>query len=114
MIDSTERDAAADLARALNAADVDYSAREHRADAGDGEMEPGDWFTFIARAALAWMRENGYEKREAVIRCDYCGDALPSVASPADIPTTPDLQRRGFAADKVVCPACATRQDATR
>ncbi len=66
MTDHTEREAAADLARTLNAADVDYSAREHRADAGDGDMEPGDWFTFIARAALAWMRENGYEKREPV------------------------------------------------
>lgn len=64
MTDNTEPDVAADLARALNAADVDYSGREHRADAGDGDMEPGDWFTFIARAALTWMRENGYEKRE--------------------------------------------------
>lgn len=41
------------------------------------------------------------------IRCDYCGEALPSVKNRADIPTTPDLQRRGFAADKVVCPGCA-------
>lgn len=37
---------------ALNAADIDYSAREQRADAGGGDMEPGDWFTFLARAAL--------------------------------------------------------------
>jgi hypothetical protein len=40
------------------------------------------------------------------IRCDYCGDALPSVKSRADVPTTPDLQRLGFAVDKVVCPEC--------
>lgn len=37
---------------ALNEADIDYSAREQRADAGGGDMEPGDWFTFMARAAL--------------------------------------------------------------
>lgn len=41
------------------------------------------------------------------IRCDYCGDELPNVKSRAHIPTTPDLQRRGFAADKIVCPECA-------
>lgn len=40
------------MRRALNAADIDYSAREQRADAGGGDMEPGDWFTLLARAAL--------------------------------------------------------------
>ncbi|WP_312672853.1 hypothetical protein [Microbacterium sp.] len=40
------------MRRALNAADIDYSAREQRADAGGGDLEPGDWFTFLARAAL--------------------------------------------------------------
>lgn len=40
------------LRAALNEADVDFSAREQRADAGGGDMEPGDWFTFIAAAAL--------------------------------------------------------------
>ena len=40
------------MRRVLNDADIDYSAREQRADAGGGEMEPGDWFTFLARAAL--------------------------------------------------------------
>ncbi len=43
------------------------------------------------------------------VRCDYCGDPLPAVRSRAHIPTTPDLQRRGFAADKVVCPECAAK-----
>ena len=46
---------------ALDAADIDYSAREQRADAGGGEIEPGDWFTFLARAALAagpWEQVN--------------------------------------------------------
>ncbi|WP_336630761.1 MULTISPECIES: hypothetical protein [unclassified Microbacterium] len=47
--------------------------------------------------------------RGTLIRCDYCGDALPSVKSRAHIPTTPDLQRLGFAADKIVCPDCAAR-----
>lgn len=44
-----------------------------------------------------------------VIVCDYCGDALPSVASRAHIPTTPSIQRLGFSADKVVCPECVQR-----
>lgn len=44
------------LRAVLNHADVDYSAREQRADAGGGELEPGDWFTFIARAALEALR----------------------------------------------------------
>lgn len=44
-----------------------------------------------------------------VIRCDYCGDDLPSVKSRAHIPTTPNLQRIGFDADKVVCPECVTK-----
>lgn len=48
-----------------------------------------------------------------VIRCDYCGDDLPSVKSRAHIPTTPDLQRLGFAADKVVCPECVARVRST-
>lgn len=47
------------------------------------------------------------------IRCDYCGDALPSVESRADAPTTPDLQQLGFAADKIVCPECVTRARST-
>lgn len=44
-----------------------------------------------------------------VIRCEYCGDALPSVKDRRDVPTTPDLQRLGFDADKVVCPECVER-----
>lgn len=42
----------------LNRADIDYSAREFSADAGRADQEPGDWFTFIARAAIA----AGYRK----------------------------------------------------
>ncbi|MBW9094623.1 hypothetical protein JNB62_13080 [Microbacterium jejuense] len=42
---------------ALNAADIDYSAREQRADAGGADREPGDWFTFMARAALEAAQE---------------------------------------------------------
>ncbi|MRH28536.1 hypothetical protein GH740_04310 [Microbacterium sp. SYP-A9085] len=45
------------MRQALNDADVDYSAREQRADAGGGDMEPGDWFTFLARAALTAARQ---------------------------------------------------------
>lgn len=37
----------------LNEADVDFSAREQAANAGHGD-EPGDWFTWMARAALSW------------------------------------------------------------
>lgn len=47
------------------------------------------------------------------IRCDYCGDDLPSVKSREHIPTTPNLQRLGFAADKVVCPECVARARST-
>lgn len=43
------------------------------------------------------------------IRCDYCGDALPSVKDRLHLPTTPDLQRLGFDADKIVCPECVAR-----
>lgn len=50
---------------------------------------------------------------KAMIRCDYCGDDLPSVRSRADIPTTPNLQRLGFAADKIVCPECVARVRST-
>ncbi|MGK0740452.1 hypothetical protein ACSHWG_00985 [Leucobacter sp. Z1108] len=45
----------------------------------------------------------------AVIRCDYCGDDLPSVRHKAHVPTTPSIQRLGFDADKVVCPECVIR-----
>lgn len=41
-----------------------------------------------------------------LVKCDYCGDELPSVKHRSHIPTTPDLQRRGFAADKIVCGEC--------
>lgn len=50
----------------------------------------------------------GEPKREQ-IHCDYCGDSLPSVQHRSHIPTTPDLQRLGFDADKVVCPDCARK-----
>ncbi len=46
---------------------------------------------------------------KAMIRCDYCGDDLPSVRRRADIPTTPNLQCLGFDADKVVCAECAEK-----
>lgn len=46
---------------------------------------------------------------ETLVRCDYCGGALPSVQNRADVPTTPDLRRLGFDAAKVVCPACVER-----
>jgi len=62
-----------------------------------------------ARAALvAALTPDGQEKDQP-IRCDYCGGALPSIKSRAHIPTTRDLQRLGFAADKVVCPECAAK-----
>ncbi|MGO3147105.1 MAG: hypothetical protein ACTIJ6_05435 [Leucobacter sp.] len=48
------------------------------------------------------------------ISCDYCGDALPMVESRAHIPTTPDIQRLGFDAEKVVCPECVTRARAVQ
>ena len=69
---------------------------------------------------VSWFqkREDKYtEARGAVhldcltshmIRCDYCGDALPSVKDRAHIPTTPDIQLLGFSADKVVCPECTS------
>lgn len=42
------------------------------------------------------------------LRCDYCGDALPGVRSRSAALATPDLQRLGFSAEKIVCPECAT------
>lgn len=59
------------------------------------------------------MRAAAEVRSTEVIRCDYCGDDLPSVKSRAHIPTTPDLQRLGFAADKVVCPECVARVRST-
>ncbi|CAN7264932.1 hypothetical protein LJR186_001202 [Microbacterium foliorum] len=57
----------------------------------------------------------GVEIEPAVIYCDYCGVSLPSVKHRADVPTTPDLQRMGFDAAKVVCPVCVRRaRDAAR
>jgi hypothetical protein len=46
------------LIAALNAADVDFSAREGSADAGHGR-EPGDWFAWIADAALTFLTARG-------------------------------------------------------
>lgn len=44
------------LIAALNMADVDFSAREAAADAGHGD-ELGDWFGWIADAALAFLAD---------------------------------------------------------
>lgn len=62
-----------------------------------------------AKAALEEFLGERHEPEPEVITCDYCGDELPSVKHRAHIPTTPDLQRRGFDADKIVCPKCAKK-----
>lgn len=48
-----------------------------------------------------------------LVRCDYCGYGLPSVKDRADIPTTPNLQRMGFDANRVVCSECVERARTT-
>lgn len=57
---------------------------------------------------MIWRSVVTGRRIEVGIGCDYCGDVLPSVASRSHIPTTPDLQRLGFAADKIVCPECVS------
>lgn len=44
-----------DVARTLEEADVDFSAREASADAGRTQDEPGDWFAAMAQAVLALL-----------------------------------------------------------
>jgi hypothetical protein len=63
----TEAEVVEAMRQALNDADVDYSAREQRADAGGGDMEPGDWFTFLAHAALTAARQAGIQPIKPVV-----------------------------------------------
>lgn len=59
------------------------------------------------RPSTPWLpveQGDGAPKHE--IRCDYCGDALPSLLSRAAGLPTPNLIRRGFDQNKIVCPEC--------
>jgi hypothetical protein len=63
---------------------------------------------------MIWRNVVTGKRIDAEIRCDYCGDPLLSVEHRSQVPTTPDLQRLGFSADKVVCPECVDRETRRR
>lgn len=63
---------------------------------------------------MIWRSVIDGKRLDGVVRCDYCGDELPGVEHRSHVPTTPDLQRLGFSADKVVCPECVDRANRGR
>lgn len=70
------------------------------------------WDHATETAAKRAHVEAGEQGSREMVRCDYCGEDLPSVRHRSHVPTTPNLQRMGFAADKVVCPECVDRRRA--
>lgn len=107
---------ARDIARTYDALAENFESRpstpENTLGAIANRAEAAKYHSIAARMDATGVSDRVAQQpaEPTPVRCDYCGDLLPAVKDRAHIPTTPDLQRLGFAADNAVCPECVTKQ----